>query len=322
LKIRGLKDRQLYDVLMKLPKSLLILFLTLLTGISQAQPITFIYKVKVTGFSDANNLTEGSIHIGDIIEGEYTFDSTTPNTITPPYGGALYVNTGSPFGFSMKLGKHQLQSNPNPPVSIPTIKTYLVNSIIDFYQVTSNSNLLDSSLLDVSNFVFFLENPLGYAFDSDALPLNPLDLTKFNGRNNFQFNGGGLIIMGVPTSLTKKETSTLAISPPSGKYSLNQSFTPEFLLEFNGSTNNTVLSKTILWNGLDVTSNYSKYLISGSILNPTGNVIGLSYRLPLIHLNSIKPGNNTITIKVTLGDGTVLKQTAKWNILNVIESTK
>ena len=179
-------------------------------GEARAVPIDFKFKGEVTSaFFDPFDPFAGRIDFGTSFVGHYIFESTTPDAIPDPTVGS-YSNFGTPFGVSVNIGGIDFSTSDFLNIGVAND----IGAGTDLYTVLGQQGI-PGGLEDSLSIQLFLEDPTGTAFDSDALPLAPPDLSNFAlrsflldgvrtaGGTTFQFQ-----IQGSLTALAVPEPST------------------------------------------------------------------------------------------------------------------
>jgi hypothetical protein len=177
-----------------------------------------IIQIGLTGLVDSvddpYNLLENEVHQGDSISGFYIYDSTTPDTNPSPiYGHYLY--NGEPYGILLTINNVTFQTNPANGSTLINI-TNDEYGTTDHYGISSQNNQQLSNGVHVESIFWQLYDFSGTSLSSDALPLAPLDLSKWQFEE-LSINGG---IGGTPPcyektfGITANVTSVYLIPEP------------------------------------------------------------------------------------------------------------
>lgn len=161
----------------------------------------------VTYVSDDDILLGGAIHVGDTINGKYTYNSNTPDS--DPY----YPNIGEyeyktyPYGFEVTAGGFVFKTNPrvaNFTIWVYNNITYYGNPL-DFLQVISFHGLPLSNGMSVYTIWWELLDSTGTALSSADLPTTAPVLTNWD-----YYEGMDLMINGKDPSNTNKDYTIYA----------------------------------------------------------------------------------------------------------------
>jgi len=168
---------------MKATLTTLLLMLCVLLGAvrpANAAWVTIYIEGVVDYVEDEGNYLEGQIDVGDPITGYYTYDTATPDSspLEPVQGN--YWHYESPARVQLDLGGVIFGSS----LSVPEIHIFVRNDTSygdDVYGFASltNAPLLTGTAID--GMVWQLTDPTGTALDSDALPPDPPDLSRWDG---------------------------------------------------------------------------------------------------------------------------------------------
>ena len=130
---------------------------------------------------DPYNLLEDGIQANDLISGFYTFDSEIPGS------AGVYLHTTAPCGISVTIGDLIFQTD----LDDVNFTIDVTNAGADIYIVRSDNNLgLDNGIGNMYRIRWRLDDSSGTALSSDALPLEPLDLSQWQ-YNCFSIYGSG-----------------------------------------------------------------------------------------------------------------------------------
>jgi hypothetical protein len=170
--------------------------LFLVTGITQAALITYQFSGEVTSVIDYGPHLDGSIAPGTLFSGKYTFESTTPDDY-PDVPWARYTFPSLPeLTMTLNVGNYDLVA--------PLASIYVEHASKDAYGVRSHSFTFGPKEATYGFSYFGAPNS---TFDSDALPIEPPDITRLTiGGFTFEsadqgedrFTVGGKIISIIP----------------------------------------------------------------------------------------------------------------------------
>jgi hypothetical protein len=141
----------------------------LLPGKASAYPITIDIEAVVRDFNDFGGLLGGSIGVGSLITGSYTYESTTQDNNDFP-GVSDYWHSESPYGITLNSGGLTFATDPDSV-------RFLVEIVNDHYAGSDNYLLRSYKNLDlpggikVDHISWQLDDPGMTALSSDDLPL-------------------------------------------------------------------------------------------------------------------------------------------------------
>jgi hypothetical protein len=169
-----------------------------------------IITIAIEGFvdyvEDPGGLLAGSIFVGDLITGTYTYDTSTPDT-NPLVDYASYWQTGPPAGISLVVNALQFGSNPDSLNYRIGIADGYESS--DIYSVRSNNNLAVSDHLSPTDIYWKLEDITGTALSGTELPWTPPKLDDWGvnaltitADRRFSIKAHVTHVMGVPEPMT------------------------------------------------------------------------------------------------------------------------
>jgi hypothetical protein len=134
-----------------------------------AYPISFNFTGTVTQtIFDPADPYGGTIGFGTPIVGYYTFESTVADAVPLDNKTGSYTSNGNPFGMAVNIGGNIFNSFGY--LNIGVANNYPTG---DQYTVTTQSSSGDLYLK------LFLQDSTGTAFNSDALPKMPPNLSQF-----------------------------------------------------------------------------------------------------------------------------------------------
>ncbi|MFO7678122.1 MAG: hypothetical protein R6V50_07075 [Thermoplasmatota archaeon] len=139
--------------------------------ISQGRLITIRIRAEVLEVNDGYNCLEGSIKVGDIITGKYTYHSGTPDSMPDDPNRGVYIMTDTTCGVEFKAGGLVFKTDSNDPVTIVKV----------FNDAKFNDDLFDAIEFE-SQIDFPLSKPGWYNFiqlwfdDPTATALSSIEL--------------------------------------------------------------------------------------------------------------------------------------------------
>ncbi len=128
---------------------------------------------------------EGIIAPGGSVKGRFILDPTIPDA-SPDSTIGVYTELRPGYGMSLTIGGAHLESDPHSPrFTVQVMDDHIFGIApdgMDRFGLMSfaNTPLLPSTVVPTV-FQIFLSDPSKNAFDTDALPALPLDLTAFKG---------------------------------------------------------------------------------------------------------------------------------------------
>src|SRR5688572_17946722 len=150
---------------------LLIGFLLIGTGKTQAGPITFAFVGTVTNVQPG---LSGAFNLGDIMSGSYTFESTTPDTFSSSSFGA-YEEAIVALSFSLSGYQGSFGGTPDNRIVLDT-RSGQYAAFVSFAGPSING-------FAPHDFALFLSDRGLTALTSDALLLTPPELSEFELRD-------------------------------------------------------------------------------------------------------------------------------------------
>ena len=154
----------------------LLVILAFMTGSGQvnAAPTTFEFTGTVTHVNfDPSDPFNGTINFGTPISGIYTFESTTPDSVSVPSTGA-YIMTGIPTGIEINIGDSIFST-------VDFLAVGVANNFagpVDQYTVFSKSS---AGNLEIE---LFSQDDTATVFSSDVLPMTPPPVANFAVRSS------------------------------------------------------------------------------------------------------------------------------------------
>ena len=136
---------------------------------AQATQVTVAFRAEVTNVVDTFGVVAGRIHVGDIVEGEYTYDADAPDS-DPTASGGRYKQP-APYSMGVIINSMTFQSVPAGGYDISTYDNNFPGKH-DFLRVTSNNNLFELAVPGetVNSMGLEFQDDDGLALASDAAP--------------------------------------------------------------------------------------------------------------------------------------------------------
>lgn len=139
---------------------------------ARGTPVTWSFKGEITSVTDFANVLGGAVSVGTTFFGSLTFESSTPDSNPDPsfssFQSALIDFSGSvggiPFGGPI-LGVDSI----NIANGLPTVSS-------DTFNLFSSVDIAGQTL----NVILNLTDSNGLAISTDALPVDPPDLSQFD----------------------------------------------------------------------------------------------------------------------------------------------
>lgn len=201
----------------------------LLPGKAMAYPITIDIEAVVRDLSDVGDLLGGTIDVGSLITGSYTYESTAPDNNDFP-GVSDYWHSTLPYGITLNSGGHTFATDPdNVQFLVEIVNDHY--SGYDNYVLHSYKNLELAGGIEVNHISWQLDDPTMTALSSDELPSgapilqdwlqpSPFALTingglpdPASGGFGYYPPGQGFFIRADVTSATLRSGSTAAPAP-------------------------------------------------------------------------------------------------------------
>ena len=151
---------------------LTMLFITVATS-SFADPITIKITAEVAYVDDIGNTLDGAIEVGDIIIGQYTYESMTLDTNPLPIVGD-YQHDTSPYGISLEVNGLIFATDPEDvQFLVEIVNDHYYQGGWDNYLLRSYNNLPLPGGIIVEHISWQLDDPTATALSSDTLPTAP-----------------------------------------------------------------------------------------------------------------------------------------------------
>jgi|GEM_PF-6311547 hypothetical protein len=209
---------------MKTIRGLSIVILTVwMTLNATAAMVRFDFSGVVTHISDYSNAVPGSITYDTPMSGSLSYDpSTIRNGIDynpSPNSGSYYFSSDGVFSISVKIGPHTF-SNLTHTTEFPYASIIVHNDYLGDDRFTAEDGspyvVMDGGAFlgdcDDSYISFDFVDNTGTAFDSDALPLAPIELSRFSNRHTV--NVFGLKNENMVFNITATITNIDGVLPP------------------------------------------------------------------------------------------------------------
>ena len=175
------------------------------SGAARGGLVTWEFSGVITRVVDSENVLGGAIAVGDPFSGQFTFESSTPDSLPFLPDSGRYENAvTSVFG---SIGNDLFSTYVDPINYIAVVD----DDRSEIYHVVAPVSLLDQPM----EFHLLLLGSDGTALDSDALPLHPPEIEQFDVRkiligDGLQILPGIVDITGEIIALTP-EPSTLTL---------------------------------------------------------------------------------------------------------------
>jgi hypothetical protein len=159
---------------------IIICALSFCTQPAQAVSITIEITGNITYLNVGTSFND--IHVGDIFNGTYTYDTSTPDSDADPQWGEYQHN--SPYGINLSLDGYEFKTDATQmsgQFSVSIADNWLINlDPIDRYSIDSYQNNTLSNGLQVSHIGWELVDFNHTVFSSDALPTTAPILNQWN----------------------------------------------------------------------------------------------------------------------------------------------
>jgi hypothetical protein len=160
----------------------------LLPGIASAYPITIDIEAVVRDFRDDGGLLGGSIGVGSLFTGSYTYESTAPDNNDFP-GVSDYWHSQSPYGITVGSGGLTFATDPdNVQFLVEMVNDHYAG--FDNYLLHSYKNLPLAGGIQVDHISWQLDDPGMTALSSDGLPLGAPILSDWQSLFGLTITGG------------------------------------------------------------------------------------------------------------------------------------
>lgn len=171
------------------------IFITLITipTLLFAESITINITAEVATVNDMGNTLDGAVEVGDIITGNYTYESTTPDTNSLPTVGD-YQHDTSPYGISLKVkGKVNglvFKTDPDDVDFLVEIcNDHGLPTPTDNYLLRSYNNLPLPGGIIVEHISWQLDDSTATALSSESLPTDPPVLEDWQSIGGISIRG-------------------------------------------------------------------------------------------------------------------------------------
>lgn len=173
-------------------------------GTSGGEEVTWNFAGELTTVSDPNGHLGGSVTVGSLVSGSYTFDLSTPDDLPGDptrgkYTDAITAVSGQVESLSF-LG-------PAGPTNVVHVSDGYLGG--DFYRLSTDVDLQGIPLeLEIT-----LSDPLALVFSSDGLPVEPPALEDLDyARIGFNSQIDEIILSGDLTSLVPEPATLLPVA--------------------------------------------------------------------------------------------------------------
>lgn len=310
-----------------------LFLLGILVDPASAAVITVNVTAHVVQLSDPNGVLAGQIVMGQAVTGSYTYDTSTP--ANGGAGSGEYQPAVPPATLSLSAGPLLFQTYaPQPQNLIPPIVQLNVqpgspNNFSSFFLTSSSNQLLNSGvpvgLIDWMSFNFF--DSTGQWPTSVALPSGAPSLQNL-GQSAIMIQSSSSINLQVIAQIDSVALAppTLAVSPASGSFLLQQQFDAAVVLPVGAQA---VVSMQASANGAPLPFNYpgNCTLTLVQPFNPSQPPTQTQQAIQCSNANTVfftplppsppQPGLPLpITWQVSLADGTIITKTVTWTLLN------
>ena len=154
-----------------------------------AEPVTIKITAKVSSVDDRNNLLGEAIKVDDIIEGTYTYESTTPDSNPSDETVGDYRYHDSVFGITLESNGLIFKTDPDSVDFLVEISNDHYSGF-DNYLLRSYNNLPLPGGVYVHHIAWQLDDATHTAISSDALPVEPPVLTNWQSVCGLTITGG------------------------------------------------------------------------------------------------------------------------------------
>jgi hypothetical protein len=145
---------------------------------AKATLITIEIEAVVDYVADPGSCLEGNVKPGDTIVGAYTYNSQTADSDPSIYIG-MYEHYAAPCGVRLTLRGFVFQTDPDNVNFLVSVGNAGGPYSTDNYLIRSYNNLILSNGVMVEHISWQLDDPMGEALASDALPSTPPVLTDW-----------------------------------------------------------------------------------------------------------------------------------------------
>lgn len=290
-------------------------------GNTNSDIVTFAVKAIVKDVYDPAGALNGSVNVGDVVDGSYTFNMTTPDGEPSPEIGRYIHRPGSgQYGFDLYLGGSSFKTDVNS-----------VEFVLDLYNGTPSPDHYGA-------FSFGANQPLPngatvediglHLYDDSGSMLSSTQLSNtppvFSGSNynyneiyiwGMHPNGGEMYSIVAQVQEIKvtdaEQPSLVALSPASGIFDRAQRFDLAIIFQANLAP---PMDLHVVINGYDETpSLYDCFPSAPNNQNRISLVCpDYAQRIGTI----LHPGINRLDFRFTLGDGTIVNQSVDWEMLD------
>lgn len=289
------------------------------------ETVTFTVKAEVFDVWDPAGALNGSINIGSIIDGTYTFNTTTPDMEPSPEIGRYHHFSGSgQYGFDLSGGGHSFKTDTNG-----------VEFVIDMYNGTpspdhygafsygNNTPLANGAT--VQDIGLHLYDETGAMLSSTELSNTPPTIPAANvSYNNAEIYIWGMHPNGIDSfniiariqdisSATENDAPSLvAISPDNGIFDRAQRFDLAIIFQPNLAP---MMDMLVTINGMD-----ESWCLFDCFPGAPNNQNRQTFVCPDYAMRlkpMLKQGINKLDFHFILGDGTTIKESLEWEMLGM-----
>jgi hypothetical protein len=159
-----------------------LLVAALVLGCAASAPAEIVrigLTAEITYVDPYSQWLDENFKLGDIITGSYTYDTSAPDTNPSPNVGDYRYNS-PPFGVSLNCNGFTFETDPQNVNFLLEVGDNHVYSSWDHYLIYSYSNRPLSNDIRISLISWNLDDASGTALASDALPVVPPPLDKWD----------------------------------------------------------------------------------------------------------------------------------------------
>ncbi len=180
---------------------------------AQAYLITIQIEAVVDSVEDngpGDGYLDGQIHVGDMITGYYTYESTTLDSSTLDYRG-IYEHYLPPCGIFLNVSGFDFETDPAHTDFVIDIIDNLPGYEKDSYLIYSNNNLPLSNGTIVEDIGLRFTDSSGQALSSTALPLTAPNLDDWLSPYTLVISGGFSISSNVTSMVLIPEPASVLL---------------------------------------------------------------------------------------------------------------
>lgn len=167
----------------------IFIFLLIAPTLLFAEPITINITAEVAYVSDRGNTLGGVVEVGDIIIGQYTYESMTLDTNPLPIVGDYWHDT-SPYGISLEVNGLIFATDPEDvQFLVEIVNDHYYQGGWDNYLLRSYNNLPLPGGIIVEHISWQLDDPTATALYSEALPIDPPVIEDWQSMSGISIRG-------------------------------------------------------------------------------------------------------------------------------------